>query len=267
MITNPYEIFARDILKLYKLDPLGGEPDHALRGRIVHQAVHMFVERHPTSLPAEIEGELVDIADALFKELGGSPRVEAFWRPQFQRFARWFALTEPGRRAGGVTVHAEVEGELALDAGRDFTLTARADRIDVAADGSVVIYDYKSGTAPLAKHVDGLSAPQLPLEAAIAKGGGFAALGARAVAGLRYIEASGRRDGGKERSAADKPAGALADEARQRLIELIARFDQADTPYEAKRRRGPFSNAYRFDDYAQLARVKEWATANAEEEP
>ncbi len=265
MIANPYEIFARDILKLYKLDPLGTVPDARLRGQIVHQALHQFALRHPDSLPSDIEARLVAIADGLFTELGGPPRVEAFWRPHFQRFARWFAATEPARRDGVVKVQTELDGALSIDVDRGFELTARADRIDLCADGSVLIYDYKTGTAPPAKHVDTLFAPQLPLEAAIAVGGGFDELGPREVRGLRYIEASGRRDGGEERAAAAGEPATLAATALAELIKLIARFDQADTPYEVKRRpTAAFTRAYRYDDYEHLARLKEWAAARLE---
>jgi double-strand break repair protein AddB len=266
MLANPYDVFARDILKLYKLDPLGAEPDARLRGDIVHRALHLFALRHPHDLPADIEGELVSIADALFAEIGGAPRVAAFWRPQLQRFARWFALTEPARRADGVTVHAEMDGALELNIGAGFRLTARADRIDVGWDGSVVIYDYKTGSAPPIRQVETLFAPQLPLEAAIAASGGFAGLGPSTVRGLRYIEASGRREGGEERAVGADPM-VLAQSALEALRALIARFDRADTPYEAKRRPGAaFARSYRYDDYAQLARLKEWVTANSEEE-
>ncbi len=54
----------------------------------------------------------------------------------------------------------------------DFTLTARADRLDVAGDGGLAIIDYKTGTPPSPKEVRSLS-PQLPLEALIARAGGF----------------------------------------------------------------------------------------------
>ncbi len=176
-IANPYEIFARNILKLEKMKELGAEPDPALRGQIVHRAVHDFSRAFPDTLPADIEGELTRIANEHFDRLGRSPIVEAFWRPHFRRFARWFAATEPARRRGAVSILTEVDGALDLAIGEGFRLTARADRIDVAEDGSVVIYDYKTGKPPLQKHVDELSAPQLPLEAAIAEGGGFAGLG------------------------------------------------------------------------------------------
>ena len=99
-IANPYEIFARHILKLEPMQELGKEPDAAMRGTIVHRALHEFSRAFPDALPADIEAELTRIANAHFAKLDGSPLVKAFWRPHLRCFARWFAATEP--RAGAM---------------------------------------------------------------------------------------------------------------------------------------------------------------------
>jgi ATP-dependent helicase/nuclease subunit B len=264
-IANPYEIFARDILQLEKLNELGIEPDAALRGEIVHRALQEFSHEYHDKLPANIEEALVAIADRHFAVLAGSPVVKAFWRPAFRRFARWFAATEPARRDGVKAMLIEARGS--LDLGNDFRLTARADRIDIAGDGSAAIYDYKTGKPPVPSHVDKLVAPQLPLEALIAAEGGFAGLDRCAVSKLLYIHVTGRGEGGEERdAAAKKDPETLASEARERLIGLIARYADPDTPYEVKRRSGPFRLAYRYDQYEHLARIKEWLTQEPEEE-
>jgi ATP-dependent helicase/nuclease subunit B len=263
-IANPYEIFARHILELEPMQELGKEPDAAMRGTIVHRALHDFSRAFPDALPNDIEAELTRIANAYFAKLDGSPAVKAFWRPQLRRFAGWFAATEADRRAGITRISTEVKG--ALPIGADFTLTARADRIDQAADGSVVIYDYKTGALPRQSHVEKLHSPQLPLEALIAEEGGFAELGKRAVGGLVYIQASGRNEGGEQQEAANADPSVLAKEALQKLSNLIARYADPKMPYEVKRRRGPFARAYDYDEYEHLARVKEWLTQEAEEE-
>jgi ATP-dependent helicase/nuclease subunit B len=264
-IANPYEIFARNILKLEPMKPLGAEPDAAMRGSMVHEVLHQFSRAHPEALPDDVYGALMATADDLFAKLGGAARVEAFWRPHFQRFARWFAATEPARRAATIRTHTEVNGALKLASG--FRLKARADRIDMTADGGAVIYDYKTGKPPIAKHVEDLYAPQLPLEAAIAEAGGFADLGPRAVRALVYIQASGRQDGGEERLASSAAAEILAAKAIEDLERLVAHFADPATPYEVKRRSAPaFVNVYRYDEYEHLARVKEWLTQEAEED-
>ena len=263
-IANPYEIFARHVLKLEPMQELGKEPDAAMRGTIVHRALHDFSRAFPDALPADIEAALTRIANAYFTKLDGSSLVKAFWRPQLRHFARWFAATEPGRRVGIARILTEVKGALLVGTG--FTLSARADRIDVADDSAVVIYDYKTGKLPVQKHVEDFYAPQLSLEAAIAEAGGFEGLERASVNGLVYIHVSGRNDGGEERDAAKTPPSLLAKEALKKLSDLIARYTDPAMPYEVKRRRGPFARAYDYDDYEHLARVKEWLTQEAEEE-
>jgi ATP-dependent helicase/nuclease subunit B len=137
----------------------------------------------------------------------------------------------------------------------------------VGDDGAAVIYDYKTGKPPLQTHVDKLFAPQLSLEAAIAEAGGFAGLKTCEVSGLVYIHVSGRNDGGEERAAGKTAPSILAKDALAKLSTLIARYAHPDMPYEVKRRSAQaFRNQYRYDDYEQLARVKEWLTQEAEEE-
>jgi ATP-dependent helicase/nuclease subunit B len=51
---------------------------------------------------------------------------------------------------------------------------------------------------------------------------------------------------------------ALVAEALQGLADLVARFDDAQTPYRAVPRP---EKAPRYSDYAHLARVKEWSVA------
>jgi ATP-dependent helicase/nuclease subunit B len=256
-IANPYDIFARNILKLEPLVPLGQEPNQALRGQVVHAALSDFAKLYPAALPDDIGAALISVADGYFRRLGGAPRIEAFWRPAFENFAAWFAATEPARRAGIGALHTEVSGRLDLP-DCDFTLTARADRIDLDADGQLAIYDYKTGSVPADADVNASRAPQLSLEAAIAGAGGFENVPAAAIKRLVYISATGRGDGGVETVAGNTEPESQARAALEALSRLVEKFDDSDTPYRALRR-AKFS--YRYDDYAQLARIEEWSIA------
>jgi ATP-dependent helicase/nuclease subunit B len=174
--------------------------------------------------------------------------VKAFWRPQLQRFARWFAATEPGRRMGIARILTEVNG--ALPVGGDFTLTARADRIDVGDTGSVVIYDYKTGKLPGQKHVEDFYAPQLSLEGAIAEGGGF-----EGVEKARWTASSISMPGSMTvaRARRQGDASALAKEA------LVARRTDCTLSRSEHALRGeaprPFARAYDYDDYGVSPRA------------
>ena len=193
-------------------------------------------------------------------KLGDHARILAFWKPQFARFSQWFGETEPGRRADIARHLPELEGRMSFESdggGGEFTLTARADRIDLQSDGSLIIYDYKSSVKNPAE-VRAMKSPQLPLEAAIAAAGGFTDLGAVPSSNLIYIAATGREERGQETSCINKDYSAadLTSSALDGLKMLVAQYDVADVGYPALRRAG-FS--YTYDDFEHLARVKEWA--------
>jgi ATP-dependent helicase/nuclease subunit B len=265
-IANPYAIFARHILKLEELPTLGIRASAALRGTVVHEALGKLTQRFPRALPQDLAAELQAIVTEVLAGYMGDPRIAAFWAPRFGRFAEWFAATEGTRRADVSETVAESKGELVLAApAGPFTLTARADRIDVAASG-LVITDYKSSQTldNLRRQAAQGSAPQLPLEAAIATAGGFAGVPAARVLSLRYISTSGGEPPGQEITVEGEPA-ALALMAQDGLARLIAQFDQQSTPYRALRR-ARFQHKYKYDVYAHLARVAEWSTEDGEEE-
>jgi ATP-dependent helicase/nuclease subunit B len=257
-MANPYAVFAREILRLEPMPPLSGEPDERLRGVVIHEALTRFGRSHPQRLPDDIAGVLEAFAAEVFAGLQPHPRVLALWRPRFRRFARWFAETEPGRRQAIASVVTEVAGRLVIEApAGPFGLTARADRIDVAPDGRLVITDYKSGTVPGKHEVETGRSPQLPLEAAIALAGGFDGVAAGAIAGLRYIQAGGGDPPGEVFPISNGDSAGLAATALDGLRRLVAHYDQPQTAYRALRRPG-FEARYRHDNYAHLARLKEW---------
>ncbi len=260
-LANPYAIYAQHVLKLEKLDVIGGEPGAALKGQIIHDALHRFAARYPRELPADIAAHLLDEARAAMQTYAAHPRVAAFWLPRFERFAQWFAETEHGRREGSLTTIAEVEGSTVVPGLTEpFVLKARADRMDVGAQ-ALVITDYKTGRAPPDKRVTSGASPQLPLEAAIALAGGFTGIAGKSIQGLAYVRVSGGEPPGEYRIVKTDDAAGLADQTRRGLEKLIAKFDDPATPYRAVRR-AAFAHSYAFDDYAHLARVAEWSAVD-----
>jgi hypothetical protein len=54
---------------------------------------------------------------------------------------------------------------------------------------------------------------------------------------------------------------------RPMRLQVIARYADPEIPYEVKRRPGqPFRQAYKYDQYEHLARIKEWLTQEIEED-
>ncbi len=267
-IANPYAIFAREILGLQPLDPLGMDPGAAMQGNVIHEALSRFSKAYPDALPADTEKLLVALSEEILGEYAAHARIAAFWMPRFARFAAWFAASEPERRRGVARVVAETSGSLVFAApGGPFTLTARADRIDMT-DNGLVITDYKTNRIPADKLVADGFAPQLPLEAAIAMGleqkSGFEHVPPGAVSAIRYIRASGGEPPGEERPVRNINVAAIAASTLDGLKRHVAAFDDPTTPYRPLRR-ARFS--YDYDGYAHLARVAEWSAETGEGEP
>ncbi len=258
-MRDPYALYARAILALKALEPIDADPGAAERGMFIHQALDHFLRQFPGRLPEDAERRLVAIGADTFGAALARPSVRAFWWPRFCRIARWFVAAEAERRRLLAEVQGEIAGSLSLmgPAGA-FELVAKADRIDRRHDGGLVIIDYKTGAVPSPGDVElGLS-PQLPLEAAIAAAGGFAAIGAGVVSELAYWRLSGGNPPGEPTFLGKDETGiaALAAAARAGLAALIAEFDDPRTPYRAV----PWpEKAPRYSDYAHLARVKEWS--------
>ena len=84
---------------------------------------------------------------------------------------------------------------------RTFILSARADRIERRHDGTYAILDYKTGQPPTGKQVRMGLSPQLTLEAAILREGGFKDIAADSSVGeLVYVRLSGNNPPGEQRS-------------------------------------------------------------------
>src|ERR1700694_1185796 len=141
--------------------------------------------------------------------LANSPRNTQMPRPTIPRgsCARWFAEWEAARRGDIAAIAAEIRGEIKipLDNARIFTLSARADRIERHGDGGYAILDYKTAPPPTGKQVRMGLSPQLTLEAAILREGGFADINAGASVGeLAYVRLSGNNPPGGHKTLALK---------------------------------------------------------------
>jgi ATP-dependent helicase/nuclease subunit B len=269
LIRDPYSIYAEKILGLKALDPPDGEPGPLERGNAYHAAIEVWVETLPEAagLPHAALERLVAYGRDALLEAGFPEDRLGLELPRFARAARFLVDWEADRRrdpdAAFKTVLTEERGTLTLDAPHGpFTLTAKADRIDLRPDGALDIIDYKTGAPPGKNEVKAGFAPQLPLEAAMAARGGFPSCPSHEPGDLIYLRLSGGKVAGEDKHLVDAPgteeAVDLAEDALEDLIRLIGWFDDEAFAYRSQPR-VKFMNRYGAFDH--LARRKEWASA------
>ena len=268
-LRDPYTIYAKHILRLTPLDPIGAEPGAAERGTFIHNAIGEFTKTFAKKLPDDPARALIELGRPHFAALNDYPEARAFWWPRFERIARWFARWETARRAGISAITAEIRAELdiPLDDGV-FKLRGIADRIERDAEGRYIILDYKTGAARTEKQVRTGLAPQLTLEAAMLRQGKFKDIAAGAsVAELGYVLLKGGEPPGEPKPLKFKEGTPddHADRALEKLTALAKRFADKDQPYRSLVH--PMWTTH-YGDYDHLARVKEWSsTGGAAEEP
>jgi ATP-dependent helicase/nuclease subunit B len=254
---DPYAIYARRILGLEALAPLEQAADFSDYGSIVHQGLHGFLAGIGAEWPADAEATLGLALERAMRAAGVRPVLLAWWAPRLRRIAQWVDGEERRRRAEMAVVRlgAEVDGKWVFPGpAGDFTLSGRADRIELRADGRLALLDYKTGTLPTARAVAFLEQPQLPLEAAMAAAGGFGPQWTGAVETLLYWRLSGDHAGGASRAAGPEgvTVAQLAEAAADDLRRLIETFDAPDAVYAAA------AAGEEHSPYRQLARAGEW---------
>ncbi|MGB6753474.1 MAG: double-strand break repair protein AddB [Xanthobacteraceae bacterium] len=260
-LRDPYTIYAKHILRLRPLDAVDTPPGAAERGTIIHAVVGDFTRLYAKSLPADPAGEIIALGQPHFAALDDFPEARAFWWPRFLRIAHWFARWDAARRSSIAAIEAEIRGEISipLEDGT-FKLRGIADRIERTSDGSYVILDYKTGSTRSEKQVRTGLAPQLTLEAAMLRHGGFKMIPSGAsVAEIAYVLLKGGEPPGRyvEVEFKEGTPDSHAERALQKLTVLAQRFDSDKEPYRSLVH--PMWTTH-YGDYDHLARVKEWSS-------
>lgn len=258
-LKDPYQIYASKILKLSPLEPLEKNFDQSERGTILHAIMENFIESYPKKLPPDAPEKFMETAKRIFNQTTQDTTIWNFWRPRLEKISYWITNHETEWRQNTRVLKTEAKGILKLTKNLEtpFTLTARVDRLDQMADGTVAIIDYKSGNSYSAKKIESAALPQLPLEGLILEKNGFDNIKDKKVSHLEYWKLTGSSPAGEITSLKDKEKIQSAlDHASYGLRQLIQTFDSPETPYIAIPN---LDNAPAYNNYAHLERIKEWA--------
>lgn len=267
LMRSPYDLYAKHVLKLRQLDPLGEVPDARERGTIIHDAFARFVmEGHDPTAPDALTS-LMTIADQAFSGLEAIGERRDIWLKRFATAAAQFLAFERDRNPRVRQRHAEIKGDMPLAPAEPFRITGQADRVDEMVDGTVEILDFKTGSPPTPAMMKAFEAPQLLMEAVMAKAGAMTGIAPADTGALTYVKIGLGPEAfvpSEFKPSDGMPLMEAADEINRRLQSHIDHFLFRDTPMPARLLPVPgqrFAGAY-----DHLARIAEWTSSDGGED-
>jgi ATP-dependent helicase/nuclease subunit B len=266
LMRSPYDIYARHVLRLRPLDPLGEDPDARERGNITHDIFAQFViDGHDFVAPDALD-VLKAIAVRKFARLEGIAERRDIWLRRFATTAEQFLAHERAREPLVKKRHAEIQGLWTLKLAEEFVLSGRADRVDEMADGTLEIIDFKTGAVPSKGAMQAFEVPQLLLEAQMARIGALEGVGAAETTRLTYIKIGLGPEAFIPKDFVPAEGYGLmeaADELSRRMQRHVVHFLFGDAAMPA--RLLPLQGQRFAGAYDHLARVAEWTAVDGEE--
>lgn len=236
LVTNPYAVYAKRVLRLRALDSRGAQSGPQLWGTLVHNILEAAVRDGLTTLEA-----LQTLGEELLARLPLGAGEMALWRTHLRHcLAEFWRLNAPYK---GLPTFVEITGSMQVEG---VEIMGRADRL-VQVSGGLQVLDYKTGALPSKTQQLKGQDPQLPILGLIAEAGGFK--------GFRpsHIE---QAFFDLPRRAQDKAAEVLSlestrEEVADGLATLLQAYADPDQPYLS----APYGDQFvTYDDYAHLAR-------------
>lgn len=253
LLRDPYAFYAKNILKLELLKPLGLLPGVAEFGMAVHAALDEFARHAGWQQSNPYDYLLTKGMEAFQPYAQFSPIIHALWWPRFERIAQWILL-QPVPEKGCLT-EQKARWEIPGTDGKILILTARIDRIDIADSGYKII-DYKTGSPPTLRQIALGLGIQLTLAATMVEEGCLSDdLQHKPYEALHYWSLHGGMKGGTIRDIPLAEAPALIDDIKTKLVPLLQEYQSGKRSYPAMPDR---RIALRYNDYYHLARIGEW---------
>ena len=259
--SNPFWLYANKILKLPKPDDLSDDSLVATlardKGKLLHDILKIFTAEASQHQGRELVFlyELCDRALADYQHLAV---VKNFWQPAFYATCDFFWREYQHHASGKILSEFHGEATTSL-ADYHFTLTARADRIDIKPDGGINIVDYKTGPLPTQTKRQAGESLQLPLEGWIATRGGFTGISPTAAAQPIELEFWHLRgddsvvENFSKSKKNNKTNEELIAQAEEKLLSIVSNLANPAFGFTAV-------EGQEYNDYDLLAREGEWAS-------
>ncbi len=242
LCKNPYEIYVKKFLKLYKFNVIEKQNTDALVGTIIHKVFELYCiyydkyKNNFNSIIELIKNILDEYDDKIIAEL---------YFDKIVSIVQDFIEMDNMARVEGYSIFAEVGSELFFPK-KDFILTARIDRIE-NLNNNVRIIDYKTG-GEIAKSavIDGEKL-QLLIEALILK-----KTKNFVIENLQYWMTKYKKNNKKVIEDKDCNLLDLMNKTEKKVLDLLHYFNNENHGYIATLKNKDYS------DYNLLARLDEW---------
>lgn len=187
LIRNPYGFYAKYVLGLRRLENLYDQTSLSQFGNFIHKVIEDYTNQYDVKYPNK-KLQILEIGNQILQtEYSNNILANLYW-PKFQALANEFIEFDENRRAMGASVFSERYGEIQIPLkNKTVSITAIADRIDLFANNTIHILDYKTGSIPTKADIMSGISVQLIIEAMIANNNGFQGIKGN-VSELTYVK-------------------------------------------------------------------------------
>ena len=257
LISDPYAIYAKNVLKLDPLKPFDERASAMLRGKLVHRIFENFIRDTQEKLDEHAAGKLLAIAEDTLMKANIPTYAARVWLAEIKNTADQFVKGEVERRRNWRPRHFEVTGTFEFSklrvGNKSFELVAKADRIDVDSKGNLALFDYKTGDPPSKSDIRNFD-KQMPLMTKMIENGAFKEIPAGLVLQSSYLRVGSQTEIVEIQRHGTNDSD-MFDEDWERFKELIKKYLKPSQGFTSRR----YMSRMRYDgDYDHLARYGEW---------
>lgn len=243
---NPYDIYAKYILKLRPMNVLIKNKINAKIGTLMHSAIEDYTNNYEKYKDSKFNSIKQLFIDKIKKTFIDDDVAVAFYSDNFDDGIRSFIEWDDNSRLNGYDIHSENKKEYYIR-GINKTITAKIDRIE-QSNNTVNIVDYKTGTIPRKSSVLDGESLQLLVEALI-----LSRQYRLNVASLQYwgVKHKDSKTISIDNNGKDVDIVELINKTEKLLTILLGFFDDENNGYVATNRNG-------YSDYKHLSRIADW---------
>ena len=246
LLANPYDIYAKKILGLKKLNKIDFEPSYAEFGSFIHEALEEFVKN---PVESDKDNNFLEKSYQIFQKYFITNEASLIWWPKFENIFADFR--KENKNFNRFKDHVEVSASIQIN---DHNVRGKIDRISILEDGSINITDYKTGQVATKKDVLNGVDPQLTLSALmILEGVTELKLQNNEVSSLNYWKLSSSSTSEiKKICTKNEEINILIAAAKSGLEKLFEHFANKENGYIA-------TESEKRSDYTNLIRKEEWS--------